>query len=116
MGPFVYGYWEEKYCLLVIEEMSRKVVSKKLKSRSKVVAGTLELIKKQQGRTQESVVYLRDDGAKDYKKRKYCKTFYAKRESVTTFPKDTARNQMDCIRDSTSPSSARFAACLSMQT
>jgi len=67
MGPFVYGYWEEKYCLLVIEEMSRKVVSKKLKSRSKVVAGTLELIKKQQGRTQESLVYLRDNGAKDYK-------------------------------------------------
>jgi len=44
-------------------------------------------------------------------KQKYCKAFYAKR-----LPKDTAINQMDWPRDSTSPSWTRFAACLSMQT
>jgi len=48
-------------------------------------------------------------------KRKNCKTFYAKRESVMRLPKDTALNQMDWPRDSTSPSWTRFAACLSMQ-
>jgi len=38
-----------------------------LKSRSEVAAATLELIKKEQRRTQASLVYLRNDGAKDYK-------------------------------------------------
>ena len=33
------------------------------------------------------------------RKRKYCKTFYAKRESVMRLPKDTALNQMDFSSD-----------------
>jgi hypothetical protein len=37
-------------------------------------------------------------------KRKNCKTFYAKRESVMRLPKDTALNQRDWPRDSSSPS------------
>jgi len=37
-------------------------------------------------------------------KRKYYKTFYAKRESVMRVPKDTALNQMDWMRESTLPS------------
>ena len=41
-------------------------------------------------------------------KRDYCKTFYAKRESVMRLPKDTAFNPMDWPRDSTSPSWTRF--------
>ena len=49
-------------------------------------------------------------------KRKYCKTFYAKRKLFMRLSKDTALNQMDWPRDSTSPSWTRFAACLSMQT
>ena len=60
MGPFIEGYWGEKCCLLFIDE-------KTLKSRSEVAATTLELIKKEQRRTQASLVYLRNDGAKDYK-------------------------------------------------
>ena len=95
--------------------MSRKAFVKTLKSRSEVAAATLELIKKEQHRTQASLVYLRNDGTKDYET-KYCKTFYAKRQSVITFPKDTVLNQTDWPRDSTSPSLTRFAACLSMQT
>ena len=49
-------------------------------------------------------------------KRKCCKTFYDKRESVMRLPKDTALNQMDWMRNSTSRSWTRFAECLSMQT
>ena len=67
MGPFIEGYWGEKYCLLFIDEMSRKAFIKRLKSRSKVAAATLELIKKEQRRIQASLVYLRNNGAKDYK-------------------------------------------------
>ena len=66
MGPFIEGYWGEKYCLLFIDEMSRKAFMKTLRSRSEVAAATLELIKKQR-RTEASLVYLRSDGAKDYK-------------------------------------------------
>ena len=44
-----------------------RLLSKTLKSRSEVAAATLELIKKEQRRTQASLVYLRKDGAKDYK-------------------------------------------------
>ena len=51
MGPFIEGYWGEKYCLLFIDEMSRKAFIKTLKSRSEVAAATLELIKKEQRRT-----------------------------------------------------------------
>jgi len=115
MGPFIEGYWGEKYCLLFIDEMSRKAFVKTLKSRSEVAAATLELIKKEQHRTQASLVYLRSDGAKDYKT-KVMQDLYAKRKSVVMLPKDTALNQMDWPRDSTSPSWTRFAACLSMQT
>ena len=43
------------------------------------------------------------------------KLFHAKRDSVIRLPKDNALNQMDWVRDSTSPSWIRFAACLSMQ-
>ena len=95
MGPFIEGYWGEKHCLLFIDEMSRKAFIKTLKFLSEVAAATLELIKKEQSSNQASLVYLRNDGAKDYK-RKYCKTFYAKMESVMRLPKDTALNQMDC--------------------
>jgi hypothetical protein len=52
-----------------MDEMSRKAFIKTLKSRSKVAAATLELIKKKRNRTQASLMYLRDDGAKDYKTR-----------------------------------------------
>jgi hypothetical protein len=45
----------------------RKAFIKTLKSRSEVAAATLKLIKKEQPRTQASLVYLRNDGAKDYK-------------------------------------------------
>ena len=69
VGPFIEGYWGETYCLLFIDEMSRKAFIKTLKSRSKVAAATLELIKKKRNRTQASLMYLRDDGAKDYKTR-----------------------------------------------
>jgi hypothetical protein len=65
MGPFIQGYWGEKYCLRFIDEMSKKAFIKTLKSRSEVAAATLELIKKEQRRTQASLVYLRNDGAKD---------------------------------------------------
>jgi hypothetical protein len=37
----------------------------RLKSRSEDAAATLELIRKEQRRTQASLVYLRSDGAKD---------------------------------------------------
>jgi transposase InsO family protein len=47
--------------------MSRKAYIKTLKYRSEVAAATLELIEKEQRRTQASLVYLRNDGAKDYK-------------------------------------------------
>jgi hypothetical protein len=46
MGPFIEGYWGEKYCLLFIDEMSRQALIKTLKSRSEVAAATLVLIKK----------------------------------------------------------------------
>jgi len=46
MGPLIEGYWGEKYCLLFIDEMSRKSFIKTLKSRSEFAAATLELIKK----------------------------------------------------------------------
>jgi hypothetical protein len=55
---------------------------------------TLELIKKDQCRTQASLFYLRNDGAKVYK-RKCCKAFYAKMESAIRLPRDTEFNQMD---------------------
>jgi hypothetical protein len=45
--------------------MSRKAFLKTLKSRSEVAAVTLELIKKEQRKTQASLIYLRNDGAKD---------------------------------------------------
>jgi hypothetical protein len=94
--------------------MSRKAFIKTLKSRSEVAAATLELIKKEQRRTQASLVYLRNDGAKDYRTKvlqdflrqegishevteRYCKTFYAKRESVTSHHHDA--------------NLTRFAAC-----
>jgi len=67
MGPFIEGYWGEKFCLLFIDEMSRKAFIKTLKSRSEVATATLELIMKEQSRTRASLVYLRNDGAKDYK-------------------------------------------------
>jgi hypothetical protein len=68
MGSFIEGHWGEKYCLLFIDEMSRKAFIKPLNSRSEVSVTTLELIKikKEQRRTQASLVYLRNDGAKDY--------------------------------------------------
>jgi len=49
-------------------------------------------------------------------KQKYCKTFYAKIESVMRLPEDAALNQMDWARDSTSLLWTRLAAYLSMQT
>jgi len=67
MGPFIEGYWGEKYCLLFIDEMSKKAFIKTLIPRSEVAAATLELIKKEQRRTQASLVYLRNDGVKDNK-------------------------------------------------
>jgi len=67
MGPFIEEYCAEKYCLLFIDEMSIQAFIKTLKSRSEVAAATPELIKKEQRRTQESLVYLRNDGAKDCK-------------------------------------------------
>jgi len=105
----------EKNHLLFIDEKKRKAFGKTLKSRSEVAAAPLELIKKKQSRTQASLVYLRNDGTKDYET-KYCKTFYAKRKSVMRLPKDTVLNRMDWPRDSTSPSWTRFAVCLSMRT
>jgi len=60
MGASVEEYWGEKYCLLFIDEMSRKAFIK-------THAATLELIKKEKRRTQASLVYLRNDGVKDYK-------------------------------------------------
>ena len=69
MGPFIEGYWGEKYCLLFIDEMATKAFIKTLKSRSEVAAATLELIKKEQRKTKASLVYLRNDGAKDYKQK-----------------------------------------------
>jgi len=63
MGPFIEGYCGEKYCVLSSKEMSRKAFIKTLKSRSEVAASTLELIQKEQRRTQASLVYLRNDGA-----------------------------------------------------
>jgi hypothetical protein len=47
--------------------MSRKAFIKTLKFLSEVAADTLELIKKDQRRTQASLAYLRNDGPKDYK-------------------------------------------------
>jgi uroporphyrinogen-III synthase len=67
MGPFIEGYWSEKFCLLFIDEKLRKAFIKTPKSRSEVAVATLELVKKEQRRTQASLVYLRNDGAKDYK-------------------------------------------------
>jgi hypothetical protein len=67
MGPFIEGYWREKCCLLFVDEMSRKAFIKTLKSRSEVATATLKLFKKEQRRIQTSLVYLRNDGAKDYK-------------------------------------------------
>jgi hypothetical protein len=74
--------------------MSRKAFIKTLKSRSEVAVTTLELIKKEQQRTQASLKTT---------KGKYCKTFFTKRESIMRLPKNTALNQMDWPRDSTSP-------------
>jgi transposase InsO family protein len=67
MGTFIERYWGEKYCLLFSDEMSRKAFIKTLKFRSEVAAATLELIQKEQRRTRASLVYLRNNGAKDYK-------------------------------------------------
>ena len=54
--------------------LGRKILSpfhrrdvKTLKSQTEVAATTLELVKKEQRITQASLVYLRNDGAKDYK-------------------------------------------------
>jgi len=47
--------------------MSRKAFIKTLKFRSEIATATPELIKKEQRRTQASLVFLRNDGAKDYK-------------------------------------------------
>jgi len=51
VGPFIEGYWGEKYCLLFIDEMTTKAFIKTLKSRSEVAAATVELIKKEQRKT-----------------------------------------------------------------
>jgi hypothetical protein len=115
VGPFIEGYWGEKYCLLFIDEMATKAFIKTLKSRSEVAAATLELIKKEQRKTKASLVYLRNDGAKDYKT-KILQDFLRQGESDMRLPKDTTLNQMDWPRDSTSPSWTRFTVCSSMQT
>ena len=47
--------------------MSRKAFIETLKYRSEAAAATLELIEKDQSRTQASLIYLRNVGAKDYK-------------------------------------------------
>ena len=67
MGPFIEGYLGEKYGFLFMDEMSRNAFIKTLKSRTEVAAATLGLMKKEQRRTQASLVYLRNDGAKGYK-------------------------------------------------
>ena len=59
----------EKNHLLFIDEKKRKAFGKTLKSRSEVAAATLEPIKKEQRRTQASLIYLRNDEVKDYKKK-----------------------------------------------
>ena len=106
---------EQKHTVLFIEEMSRKSLIKTLKSRSDVAAATLEILRRSSlGLKHHWSIW----GTMEPRttKRKNCKTFYAKRESVMRLPQDTALNQMDWPRDSTSPSCTRFAACLSMQT
>ena len=61
------GTGEKKYCLLFIDEMSRKALIKTLKSISEFGTAMLELIKKEQTTTQPSLIYLKNDGSKDYK-------------------------------------------------
>ena len=56
-----------KHCLLFIDEMSRKALIKTPKSISEFGAAMLELIKKEQTTTQPSLIYLKNDGSKDYK-------------------------------------------------
>jgi len=64
MGPSIEGYWEKS---TVSFSSTRCPFIKTLKSRSEVAAATLELINKEQRSTQASLVYLRNDGAKDCK-------------------------------------------------
>jgi hypothetical protein len=57
----------EKNTVSFYRQGVKKGFFKTLKSQSEVAAATLELIKKEQRRTQASLVYLKNDGAKDYK-------------------------------------------------
>jgi len=81
-----------------IEEMSCKAFMKTLKSRSEVAAATLELIKKEQRRTQASLVYLRNGEAKVFKT-KVLQDFLLQEGISHEDTKDTALNQMDWPRD-----------------
>jgi hypothetical protein len=103
MVPFIEGCWVERYCLVFIDDRSREAFIKTLKPGSEVAAATLEVITKEQRRTQASLICLRNDRARTTKP-KYCNTFYAKKESVMRLSKDIYLNQVDKLRDSTSPS------------
>jgi len=113
-GSFHRGLMGRKLCLLFIQEMSRKAFIKTLKSRSKVAATTLELIYKEQSRTQSSFIYLRNDVAKGYKTQVL--QDFLRQERISHWATErTSLDQMDWLRDSTSPSSTSSAACLSME-
>jgi hypothetical protein len=66
MGPLIEDISGEKHCLLFIDEMSRKAFIRVMKSRAQVSAATMELMRKEQRKTQATLVYLRDNGAKEY--------------------------------------------------
>jgi len=69
MGPFAEVYWGEKYCLLFIDEIWGKVFLKTVKNRSEAVAAALELMKKEQRKTQAVLIYKRSNRSKEYKKK-----------------------------------------------
>ena len=66
-GSFHRGLLGREICILLIDKMSRKTFIQTLKTRSEVAIATLELIKTKLSRTQATLIYLRSNGAKDYK-------------------------------------------------
>jgi len=66
-GSFHRGLLKRTIPSPFIDEMSIHAIIKTPKSPSDVAAVTLELIEKEQRRTQASFLYLKKDGAKNYK-------------------------------------------------
>jgi len=70
MGPFIEGYWGEKYCLLFIDEMLRNSFIKTLKSRSEVTAA--EERWSQDYKTKVRKSFLRQEGISHDVTERYC--------------------------------------------